>query len=167
MWPDQLAAHPMALTMQFQPKPPRQTVRTNGKGKQTAAAPSLSRKAGGRKSAREYAPGSARACKMGVSTRDGRVETYTRDLKLRRERGQEFEDTSIPSDYPREQEGDHVHADSACSGNADSLQRYGATYRQTTSFAYLGGALTETRKLVGRGRPADPHGVYELQALHA
>ena len=29
--------------------------------------------------------------------------------------------------YLREQDVDHVHADSACTGNEDGLQRYGAT----------------------------------------
>ena len=30
-------------------------------------------------------------------------------------------------DHLREQDGDHMHADSACSGNEDSLKRHGAT----------------------------------------
>ena len=33
----------------------------------------------------------------------------------------------IWSDHLREQDGDHVHVDSACIGNEDSLQRQGAT----------------------------------------
>ena len=33
----------------------------------------------------------------------------------------------IWSDHLREQDGDHVHADPACTGNEDSLQRHGAT----------------------------------------
>ena len=43
----------------------------------------------------------------------------------------------------------------------------GQQYRQTASFTYLLGAVTETPNPVGRDRPADPRGVDELQALHA
>ena len=35
--------------------------------------------------------------------------------------------SSIWSGHIREQDGDHMHADSACTGNKDSLQRHGAT----------------------------------------
>ena len=33
----------------------------------------------------------------------------------------------IGSDHLRERDGDHVHADSTCTGNEDSFQRHGAT----------------------------------------
>ena len=42
----------------------------------------------------------------------------------------------------------------------------GQQYRKTTSFTYLGGTVTETPNQL-RDRPADPHGLHELQALHA
>ena len=68
----------------------------------------------------------------------------------------------------REQNGDHAHADSACTSNADILQRHGATfspltggcsegldafrfffkqYDQTPAFTYLGGVVTEAPNL--------------------
>ena len=65
-----------------------------------------------------------------------------------------------------EQNGHHVHADSACIGNADCLQRHGAQYRLTTSFTYLAGAVTGIPNL-GQDRPADPRGVDKIQALHS
>ena len=44
----------------------------------------------------------------------------------------------------------------------------GQQYRQTTSFIYLRGTVTETPNLsVRRDQPADPRGVDGLQALHA
>ena len=43
----------------------------------------------------------------------------------------------------------------------------GQQYRLTISFAYLGGAVIETPKVVKRDRPADPCGVDELQVLRA
>ena len=39
-----------------------------------------------------YCTDSARACKMGEPTRGGRAEPFSRDQKLRRERGQKLED---------------------------------------------------------------------------
>ena len=48
-------------------------------------------------------------------------------------------------DHLREQDGDHVHVDPAYTGNEDSLHNAtGQQYRQTTSFTYLGGTVTET-----------------------
>ena len=68
------------------------------------------------------------ACYLGdvvVRRRVHRVAVATRagadDGGLRR---------SLPhiwSDHLREQDGDHVHADSMCTDNEDSLQRQGAT----------------------------------------
>ena len=50
--------------------------------------------------------------------------------------------------YLREQDGDHVDADSACTSNADIVfNATGQQYHQTTSVAYLGGAVTETPNL--------------------
>ena len=40
-----------------------------------------------------------------------------------------------------------MHADPACTDNEDSLQRHGQQYRQTTSFTYLGGTVTEIANL--------------------
>ena len=87
----------------------RQTVRTNGKGNQTAAP--LSRKEGGRRDAREQAPESARACKMGEPTRGGRAKSFSRGQKLSRERGQELKDTNI--DYLPEKRGTEGELDGA------------------------------------------------------
>ena len=36
-----------------------------------------------------------------------------------------------------------MHADSACTSNADSLKRHGTKYRQKTSFTYLGANVTD------------------------
>ena len=72
----------------------------------------------------------------------------------------------IWSDDLREQNADHVHADSACIGNADCLQRHGAQCRLTTPFTCLAGAVAAIPNL-GRDRPADPRGVDEIQALHS
>ena len=43
----------------------------------------------------------------------------------------------------------------------------GQQNRQTISFTYLGGTVTENPKPVRRDRPADSRGVDGLQALHA
>ena len=40
-----------------------------------------------------------------------------------------------------------MHADSAFTGNKDSLNATGQPYRQTTYFTYLGGTVTETPNL--------------------
>ena len=41
--------------------------------------------------------------------------------------------------YLKEQDGDHVHADPACTGNEDSLQRHGATVPPDNLLHLLGG----------------------------
>ena len=54
----------------------------------------------------------------------------------------------IWSDHLREQDGDHVHADLACTGNEDIVfNATGHQYRQTTYFTYSGGTATETPNL--------------------
>ena len=50
-------------------------------------------------------------------------------------------------DYLREQEGDHVHADSTCTGNADRLQRQVATAPPDNLLNLFWDAVTETPNL--------------------
>ena len=98
----------------------RQTVRTNGKGNQTAAPPS--RKEGGRRDAREQAPESARACKMGEPTRGGRANPFSRGQKLSRERGQELEDTNICTKNYKDKNIDYLPEKRGTEGELDGAQ---------------------------------------------
>ena len=73
----------------------------------------------------------------------------------------------IRSDHLREQDGDHVHTDSTCTCNADSLQRHGAAVPPDNLLHLVGRRRHWNSKPIGRYRPADPRGVDELPALHA
>ena len=70
-------------------------------------------------------------------------------------------------DLLREQDGDHVHADSAYTGDDDSLERHGATV-PPDNFLHLFGRHNDLNpKPIRRDQQADPREVDELQALHA
>ena len=50
----------------------------------------------------------------------------------------------IWSTHLRQQDGDHIHANSACAGNADSPPCYGATVRPDSILHRFEGTVTET-----------------------
>ena len=60
-----------------------------------------------------------------------------------------------------------MHADPAWTGNADSLQRHGATVPPDNLFHLFGRHRDWNIKPVRRDRLADPRGVDELYVLHA
>ena len=53
----------------------------------------------------------------------------------------------ISSDHLREQDGDHVHTDPACTGNEDSLQRHGETVPPDNLLHLFGRHKTDTPNL--------------------
>ena len=73
----------------------------------------------------------------------------------------------IWSDHLREQDGDHVHANPACTGSEDSLPRHGATVPPDNLLHLPGRRNDYNAKPVRRDRPAGPRGVDGLQALQA
>ena len=72
----------------------------------------------------------------------------------------------IRFDHLREQDRDHVHADIACTGNVDILQRHRETDWPDNLIRLFGSRRHWNPKPVGRDRRADPCEVDELQALH-
>ena len=64
----------------------------------------------------------------------------------------------IGFDHLREQDGDHVHANPACTGDEDSLQRHGATVQLDNHLQLFGRHHDWNSKPVRRDRLADPHG---------
>ena len=70
-------------------------------------------------------------------------------------------------DHLREQDGNHVHADPACTGIEDSLQRHGVTVPPDNLIHLFGRHRVLNLKPFRRDRPADPRGGDELQALQA
>ena len=111
----------MALTVQLQLNPcAKPFVPTVNKDNQTAAPPS--RKAGGKRGAREQAPDSARACKMGEPTPGGRAKPFSRGQKLSRERGQELEDTIICTKNYKNKNIDYLPEKRGTEGELDDTE---------------------------------------------
>ena len=67
----------------------------------------------------------------------------------------------------REQDGDHGHADSICTGNGDSLKRHRLTVTPDNLLRLFGRCRDCNPNPVGLDRPANSYGGGELQALHA